>query len=99
MLNREQITRLTIAWVVEEKFAPKMDNQNCRILCNYISKKSVFNNKANVLMSIVIKDILGFIDSNINKEYAAINRTFNLLCAHCHLTMISQNFSECKQYL
>ena len=99
MRNRERITRLTIASALGGKFMHKKDACNCKILYHFTSKIPVVDNSANIFMSIVTKDIPGFIDSNINREHTVIKRTFNLLFTQCHLTMISQNFSECKQYL
>ncbi len=90
---------MTIVRVLDGKFLHKKDACNCKILCHFTSKMSVIDNRANVFMSIVTKGIPVFMDSNVKKEHTVIKRTFKLLCIQYHLTMISQNFSECKQYL
>jgi hypothetical protein len=96
MRKREQITRMDYAFVVDGKFIQNVDNQNLKILYHFIFKKYIIGNKENFFISITTKYILEFTYININKEYTVINRTFNFLCTHFHLTIISQNFIESK---
>jgi hypothetical protein len=90
---------------MDGKFVRRMDNQNCKFFYHYIFKKSFVDNKANLLVPIgvtilkyskiickVAKNIMEYVNIESNNVFHDFKRTFKILCTHCHLTIISQNY-------
>jgi hypothetical protein len=112
MQNRKKIACMAIDRIVNGQFVRGMVVFINAILCHYIFKNSAVDKKANVSMSMVThvlkskkvsykveKAILEYVYSDFIKGYPGFNRTFNFLCVACHLSIISQNFVECKHNL
>ena len=109
MRNRYIITCLVINRVINKKSARKMNARCLASLYQYMLKKSVFDKKATVLVSIgtnismdtkasykLAKDILEFMGKEFNKVYHDIYRAFYIFFTDVHTVNIPQNYVKCK---
>ena len=112
MRNKEQITCLDIAQMIDGKFIREIEARKCVILYHYISGLSFIGRKENIFTSMIkkilinikedcksTKEILKPVNCYLINRYIGLCQAFNILCVHGHFLIISQNSVKCKYNL
>ena len=113
MRIKVKITFNAIGRMVKRKFVRFIfirNPENCVYLYHSTSKIPVIEKNTNIAIPMVKKilknsnvscsmaaDIPGYIYFYFIKKFHSVYRTFKILCVDCHLSMIPQNFVDCKQ--
>ncbi len=99
MRNREQITRLVIAWVMDGEFVAVLNARKNALSSSFRYKNTHIDEKADIYRKFsgkTAKNIMVYIIIKSTQGYNDFKRTFNFLFTRCHMTIIPKNFIECK---